>query len=195
MVSLKEATKTYANLKIRIVDTAASRSIFRDKSTKGVEVIDAALRYIRSVPIDREILVIGYKGWIKMKGITEKTLEEALKSRLDPTERNRIRWLTWGNHTATNDHKDVKHVVLMGLNYLPYCATYAASGAAMDLSMRTDDPTDHPTKLDIETQRVGMLRDAALQGILRGNARKGANGDCGEMEVVVMQSRQSGLRA
>lgn len=38
-----------------------------------------------------------------------------------------------------------------------------------------------------------MLRDATLQAILRGHARKSIDGDCGVMEVVIPQSRQTGL--
>jgi hypothetical protein len=43
-----------------------------------------------------------------------------------------------------------------------------------------------------ETQH-GMLKDATLQTLLRGNARMGANGDCGEMEAIIPQTRQTGL--
>ena len=42
--------------------------------------------------------------------------------------------------------------------------------------------------------RIGMLRDDTLQAILRGNARKAEDADCGTMEVVVFQSRQTGLK-
>ena len=41
--------------------------------------------------------------------------------------------------------------------------------------------------------RIGMLRDSTLQAILRGNARMGVGGDCGAMEAVIPQTRQTGL--
>lgn len=40
---LKEAEKTYHNLTLRIVDTAASRSTYKDKSTKGRDLIEMAV--------------------------------------------------------------------------------------------------------------------------------------------------------
>ena len=193
VVRLKEADKTYRNMTIRLVNTAASRSTYRDKdSTAGKELIEMAVRYIRSVAPEK-VLVIGYKSWMTMKGVEERTIRAAIEARLTAEERTRFSYLHYGNHTATNEHKDTRRVLLMGLNFLPPAASYAASGAALDKPMRTSDPSDHPTEEDVADMRLGMLRDATLQAILRGHARKAIDGDCGPMEVVIPQSRQTGL--
>ena len=193
VVRLMEADKTYRNMTIRLVNTAASRSTYRDKdSTAGKELIEMAVRYIRSVAPDK-VLVIGYKSWMTMKGVEERTIRAAIEARLTPEERTRFSYLHYGNHTATNEHKDTRRVLLMGLNFLPPAASYAASGAALDKPMRTSDPSDHPTEEDVADMRLGMLRDSTLQAILRGHARKAIDGDCGTMEVVIPQSRQTGL--
>ena len=193
IIRLKESTKTYSNMTIRLVNTAASRSTYRDKvNTSGKELVEMAVRYIRSVAPDK-VLVIGYKSWMIMKGIEERTIKTAIEARLTAEERDRVDYLAYGSHTATNDHKDTRRVLLMGLNFLPPAASYAASGAALDKPMRTNDPADHPSEEKVEAMRVGMLRDATLQAILRGHARKSIDGDCGVMEVVIPQSRQTGL--
>lgn len=193
IVRLKEADKTYRNMTIRLVNTAASRSTYRDKdSTAGKELIEMAVRYIRSAAPDK-VLVIGYKTRMVMKGVEERTIKAAIEARLTPDERGRFSYLHYGNHTATNEHKDTRRVLLMGLNFLAPAASYAASGAALDKPMRTSDPSDHPTEEDVADMRLGMLRDATLQAILRGHARKAIDGDCGTMEVVIPQSRQTGL--
>lgn len=190
---LKEAGKTYRNMTLRIVPTAASRSTYRDKtSPKGRELIDMAVRYIRSVAPD-DVLVVSYKFWLTMKGVKEKTIRDAINARLTPDEINRVKHLTWGSHTATNDYKAVRRVLFMGLNFVPRAASYAASGAALNIPMRTSNAADHPTTGQVEDMRVGMLRDATLQAILRGNARMGVDGDCGVCEVVIPQVRQTGL--
>jgi len=193
IIRLKEAAKTYHNMTIRLVNTAASRSTYRDKdSPKGKELIEMAVRYIRSVAPEN-VLVIGYKSWMTMKGVEERTIEAAIVARLTPEEQDRVKHLAYGNHTATNAYKATRRVLLMGLNFVPPSASYAASGAALNKPMRTSDPADHPSEEEVEDMRVGMLRDATLQAILRGHARKSTDGDCGVMEVVIPQSRQTGL--
>ena len=193
IVRLKEAAKTYRNMTLRIVPTAASRSTYRDKaSTKGKELIEMAVRYIESVAPER-VLVVGYKIWLTMKGVNERTIRAAIDARLTPEAKARTHHLSYGSHTATNDYKDVRRVILMGLNFLPPAASYAASGAALDKPMRSNDPADHPTTDQVEAMRLGALRDATLQAILRGNARMGCDGDCGACEVIIPQTKQTGL--
>lgn len=196
IIRLKEAPKTYCNLTIRIVPTAASRSVYRDRTKKdGRKLIEMAVNYVRSVAPD-DVLIISYKArspWI-MKGVKERSIQEAIEARLTAEEQKRVSHLTWGNTTATNKFTRVRHVLLMGLNFLPRPVAYATSGATQDKPMNTSDPADHPTEDDVEDVRVGLLRDSTLQGILRGNARVGVSGDCGVMEVVVPQTKQTGLK-
>lgn len=193
IVRLREAEKTYRNMALRIVPTAASRSTYRDKaSTKGKELIEMAVRYIESVAPER-VLVIGYKSWMTMKGINERTIMAAIDARLTPEAKARTHHLSYGSHTATNEYKTVRRIILMGLNFMAPAASYAASGAALDKPMRSNEPSDHPTAGQVEAMRVGMLRDATLQAILRGHARLGCDGDCGACEVVIPQTKQTGL--
>jgi hypothetical protein len=77
----------------------------------------------------------------------------------------------------------------MGLNFIPQAASHAASGAALNLNLKDE----HPSEDQIKDMQRGMLMDATLQAILRGNARIGMDGDCGQMEVIIPRSKQSGL--
>jgi hypothetical protein len=198
LVWLQDAPKTYRNMSIRIVPAAASRSVYRNrKTTQGKELIDMAVRYVRSVAPE-EVLIVSYKGWMTIRGVTQTTIRQAIDAQLTDCEQwidktkpqRRVHHLTWGRHTATNDYKHVRHVLLMGLNFLPRPAGYAAAGAALDLDLLME----HPTNGQIEAMRRGMLMDSTLQAILRGNARLGLNGDCGHCEVVIPQTKQTGLR-
>ena len=193
VVWLKEAGKTYRSMKLRLVPIAASRSAYREQAgTKARDLVNMAVTYIRSVAPE-PVLVVSYRNWFRMKGLKERTIREAVDAQLGDAERARVRHLTWGTHTATNSHRDVKHVLLMGLNFLPRSASYAAAGAALNKAMRTGAATDHPTAAQVAEMRVGMLRDATLQALLRGNARKAVDGDCGPMEAVIFQTSQTGL--
>ena len=196
---LREATKTYRNMTLRIVPAAASRSVYRDpKSFRGRDLIDMATRYIRSVAPE-EVLVVSYKGNLNIHGVTERTIRAAIDARLGDgavwidkgTDLRRVHHITWGQHTASNDFKHVRHIILMGLNFLPRPASYASAGAALDMDLTKE----RPDATDVEDMRLGMLKDATLQAILRGNARMGVDGDCGFMEVVIPQTKQTGLSA
>ena len=189
---LKDAPKTYRNLALRIAPTAASRSAYRDpKSFRGRDLIDMAARYIEAVPAGERVLVVGYRGRFIMRGVNEAALKDALMARLKPEDQARVSYTTWGRHTATNAYSDFKHVYLMGLNFVSQATGWAASGAALNLNLIDE----HPTEDQIAEMRRGMLMDATLQAILRGNARRGIGGDCGEMEAVVVQDPRTGLSA
>jgi hypothetical protein len=132
---LTDAPKTYRNMTLRLVNTAASRSVYRDtKTTRGRDLLDIAVRYIESVPANESVLVVGYKGWFRMKGVAETNLELALRKRLKPHDEKRVAYLPYGQHTATNAFQGVRHVLLLGLNFIPKAAGHAASGAALDLN-------------------------------------------------------------
>src|SRR5690242_12643732 len=189
LVWLKDAPKTYQNLTISVVPTAASRSVYRDpKTTRGRDLIGAAVRYINSVP-DEDVLVIGYKGRFVVRGVDEPTLEAALTARLNPEDQDRVHYLPYGRHTATNAYKHCRRVFLLGLNFIPKAAGHAASGAALDLDLVSEHPTDD----QIKAMQVGMLMDSTLQALLRGNARVSVGGDCGTMEAIIPQIRQTGI--
>ncbi len=76
LVWLADAPKTYRNMTIRLVNTSASRSAYRDpKTSKGRDLIELAARYVQSVP-GEDVLIIGYKGRFVMRGVEETTLAE-----------------------------------------------------------------------------------------------------------------------
>src|SRR6185437_13699313 len=100
---LKDAPKTYRNMSLRVVPTAASRSVYRDQKTfRGRDLIDMAVRYIESVPGDA-VLVIGYKGRFNIRGVGPTTLQDAITFRLKPEDRSRVHYVAYGRHTATNE--------------------------------------------------------------------------------------------
>lgn len=110
---------------------------------------------------------------------------------MKPADRDRASFTTWERHTATNVCSDYKHVYLMGRNFVSRPTGWAASGAALNLNLSDQ----HPTEDQIAKMRRGELMDATLQAVLRGNARRGVGDDCGLIEAVVVQDRRTGLSA
>ena len=193
VVRLQEASKSYSNMTVKVVPIAASRSAYRNKKeAHGRTLIEMAISYVRRVAPD-PVLIVSYKNSFGIRGVKERTVAAAINARFTPPERERVKHLTWGRHTATNDHRTTPHVVLMGLNFLPKAAGHAASGAALDKRMQTAEPSDHPTDKQVEEMQRGMLRDSTLQALLRGNARQDRDGDCGPMVAVIPQAKHMGL--
>ena len=193
IIRLREAAKSYANLTLRIIPTAASRSTYRKpNSHEGRDLVEMIVRYVQSVA-PAPALVVSYKAPMAIHGVQERTIREAVNARLTPAEQARTRHLTWGTHTATNAHTDVAHLVFAGLNFLPESAAYAASGAALSKPMNTTAADDHPSADQVKEMERGALRDSTLQAVLRGAARMGVDGDCGRQEVVLPQAPQTGL--
>lgn len=193
VVYLRTATKTYANLTLSLVHRAASRSTFSDKRQAGraAELRDLAVSVIRRFAPE-PVLVLTFGGRMKMPGLSQFTVKEAVEAVLTDEEKARTSWLTWGNHTASNEHKLTKHVLVLGLNYTTPLMAHAASGAALDLPMHTLDPADNPTEEQVAAMAKAMLRESTVQGLLRGHARMGVDGDCGECIAVVVGHPQSG---
>ena len=124
-----------------------------------------------------------------MRGVDQTMIKDAILGRLKLEDQACVHYLSYGQHTATNAFKGCKRVLLMGLNFLPRPVSMAASGAALDMS-----PVDQlPSDIQVQTMRVGMLMDSTLQALLRGNARMGVGGDCGDMEAVIPQTKQTGI--
>lgn len=103
---------------------------------------------------DEEVLFIVHKDNAKM-------LAELLPANY------KLTW--WGRHVGMNDWKDVKKVVVFGLNYLPE-ETYKAMFYST-LSARC-----HVHSAPIDDLKVSMLSVDLLQGIFRGSLRKVIDG-------------------
>lgn len=192
VVRLREAPKTYRNLTIRVVPTAASRSVY-DRTT-GVDarnLVDMMVRYVRRVAPE-PVLVVCYKGTFLMNGMMERSIRSAVEARLTEAEKDRVSFVMWGSHTATNEHTATRRVIFAGLNFLPEATAYATAGATLGRPMKSDATEDHPTGDQVVTMRRGMLRDSTLQAVLRGHARMGDDGDCGAQEVIIPQAAQTG---
>jgi hypothetical protein len=68
--NLKSAGKSYANMRLRLVPMAASRTAFKGKDDQGQQgkaVLDTVARYIPTVPAGEPILVVGYMGRFAIK--------------------------------------------------------------------------------------------------------------------------------
>jgi hypothetical protein len=90
-------------------------------------------------------------------------------------DKERAHFLTWGFHSATNEFKDVKNLVVVGALQTPYphyIALLRGSGR-----MAVDTPT---SVMDVEAVRKSEIAHEIFQAVGRGAVRKAINGDCPE---------------
>jgi hypothetical protein len=211
IIPLRDAGKTYANMTVRVVPHAASRSQYRKSETR-TKLLDGVVRYIRES--DRHVFVFGYKGLdFAPRTAAHRTLKAQLQHRLGKaqpviddedlaklmqkegavealTAKGRVVfYLTHGRGTATNFYRCIDRVCLMGLDFPAVAVAHATSGSAQDLDL----VNHHPTEEQIEEVYWGLLLDRTLQPGLRGSARVSKEGDCLPMELVVFQHPTTGL--
>src|SRR5690606_17218355 len=71
--------------------------------------IEGAVKAIRSIPRDEQILVI----YPKQKSKKEPNWESEIRSHL--LQSDNIHFCNWGRHTATNDYHECRHLILLGV--------------------------------------------------------------------------------
>lgn len=183
LVRLAPVVHDYRNLDIQLhrMDTGKSALV----SEKAITVFKLAAEKISAKPKEAW-LIIGPKADESIGLDVEGGIKDALP--LDVSSTASISFLHWGAHTATNDYKDIKNIIIIGghiYNNASYDALETAStGCAIE-------PTLASTYSSV---RKGEFKSHILQAVMRGNARNIANGACGECELHILAPRRFTMR-
>jgi hypothetical protein len=179
LVRLRSAPKSYGPLTIHTWLTGGGKSAFvtnRDRLVAGIA------KTIDSRPHEHW-LVVCHRSDGRVGDI-----EKAI-STLATAPRENVRYITWGNHSATNEFVDTPNVILAGTLF--YRGSYyealkrlsagrpAAAGPVLDEEMR-----------DIE---LGEHAHLILQALCRGAVRKCDGDKCHPAHAYVIASVRSGI--
>lgn len=178
VVRLPAKPNDYANMKIRFWQTACGKDALRDDAKNRV-IIGAVAKVIQERP-DEDWLVIGPKASARDGIAVEGWLRETLPPAIN--DRGNVRYLHWGRHTATNDYKNVRNVIVIGtFDYgnAGYDALAAAARGAC---------TDSLDRKGSYSLFRAEYSHNLLQAVMRGNARNAKEGKCGECNVYVIAS-------
>ena len=180
---LHSPQKSYEGLTIHHWDRGAGKQ----SQTKDFEsIVDGVVRTINeTIPTAEEVLVIHFK---KSKYI--KDYETEIRKRIvDNPER--VKFCNWGRHTATNDYRDIKYVILAGVmqyNTAQYeAAGRGAKGIAKDEELSEDE---------YNQTRLGEVAHHVLQAACRGYVRNAVAGKCPEgchLYIIFSTSERTGL--
>lgn len=131
-------------------------------SNKRSRYIEPIAEIIASIPENEYVLVFHRKK--KNVDIVEILLAELEKNNINTS---RVKFLSWGNHTATNDYSDCKHIIMLGLyNRDPLQLKSEIKGQMGSISSYVSDETISRW-IKEETAQV------TYQGIMRGIVRRG----------------------
>lgn len=163
--------RIYSRLTVHHWDRASSRSALNDPEARR-EILEGAASVINADPAE-EWLIVHHQA----RG-DDKVLDE-LKAQVANPER--LHFLNWGRHNATNAYRHVRRVMVLSLWHMTDAA-YTAHHIAASGRVPSQG-------LDRETlSRIagGEHRHNLLQAICRANVRNGADGVCGYCEAYVI---------
>ena len=172
--------KTYRNLTIKHWNRSAGKAAYRRGQNQD-DLAEGVFRAFRMLPLEEKMLVLTHK-----EGITDKAHGEEIKpyANLELGIRSKVRawggkqaedrlsFITWGKHMASNEFANIRHVAVVGL--LQYSqavnAAYyrAAFGASADREVSNEEIND---------LRMGEIAHHLFQGVGRGAVRKAVDGD------------------
>jgi hypothetical protein len=168
LVFLPSASKTYHNLTIHHLNLPAGKAAHRD-GEKRDELVQAGTAAFFEVPPDQSMVAIVRKPEKPHQDMEELMRDAILEKGGDP---DRLRCLTWGRHTGTNELKDCKHVFVDGLLQAP-----PAHYHALYRGVRTLRPGTPIDEKQINELRFSEVEHELLQAVGRGAVRLTIGGD------------------
>lgn len=156
--------KSYQNLCIYIWNRSTSKETYRRSGVE--EVAKEVSKVILTRPGEEFLVVVNKENRRKMK--------DALKELLPHADMERIRFLTWGRHTATNDYVEVPNIIIT--SQLCYRQADYEAGARAAATLSSSQGFFSPERL--QAFRKGETAHHLLQCICRGAVRKAVGNGC-----------------
>lgn len=158
--------KRYAGLTIHHWNRGSGKDQFKSKNKGRWEIYDGVVATIRSIPKDEKILIIHFK-----QDASTADIERELRKLLEWD--TRLRFCTWGKHTATNEFVDCRHVILVSV--LQYGTPHYEALARGAKKLRTEDDLNQS---DYVKTRLGEITHNVFQAACRGAVRKAEGDSC-----------------
>lgn len=182
IVRLKTATKRYDRLTVHVWKTGGGKGSFAKGERRAHELIDGIASTINTKPGEE---------WLVVHHLPSKhTVDVAAGVQALLTgDKNKVHFITWGRHMATNAYAHVKNVVLAGtLFYRP--SQYEALGRLA--AGLTPGQGDYPHE---SLRRIvdGESRHGILQALCRASVRRCDGEQAHECNAYIIASIQTGI--
>jgi hypothetical protein len=179
LVQLRTALKSYNNLTVHVWHRGGGKQSF---IRYGEEIANAIATCINS-KINEEWLIVHHKP---RPGLPD--LEPAIRSLLSEYN-EKVHFITWGNHQATNAFSHVPNVILAGTLF--YRASHYESLGRLSAGL---PPAKGPYPAEeYEDMRLGEHAHLVLQALCRGTVRNCKGADCMPCNAYIICSPASGI--
>jgi hypothetical protein len=182
LVRLRTATKRYDNLTVHTWLTGGGKSAFE---RNGGSLAAGIAKTIDTKPTQKW-LVVCHRRDSKVGDVAKEVM-----ALLSTTPKENIRFITWGNHSATNDFADVPNIVLAGTLY--YRSSYYEGLKRLAAGRRAAD--GQVTDDEVRQTELGEHAHLVLQALCRGVVRKCKGEGCHKADAYIIASARSGIPA
>lgn len=182
IVRLKTAAKRYDRLTVNVWKTGGGKGSFAKGEHRAQELIDGIASTINTKP-DKEWLVVHHLP-------NKHTVDVAAGVQALLTgDKNKVHFITWGRHMATNTYAHVKNVLLAGtLFYRP--SQYEALGR-LAAGLKPGQG-DYPQEA-LRRMVAGECRHGILQALCRASVRRCDGEQAHECNAYIIASVQTGI--
>lgn len=181
---LKSAPKSYRNLTIHVWRRGGGKSAWQ--TTEGAtQMLDGIAAAILKIPKE-EWLIVHHKA-DPSRSIPD--IRSGLKKRLNLTTFNRVSFLNWGAHKATNKYAHIPNVVLAGTLF------YRTSQYEARKRLGAGLTPDYPNISDNEMKKfeIGESANDVLQAACRGAIRLSLGNTCPPSRLYLITAPAKGI--
>ncbi|WEX07293.1 hypothetical protein [Chelativorans sp. AA-79] len=166
---LPQPPKLYPGLVIHHWDKGAGKGQHRKPETMNV-IADGVMKMLSEIPTDEDILIVHHQ---KQPGKNSPDMRKTLERRIPTDRASKVRFCNWGRHSATNEFKDCRYVILAGILHYDSASYEAMGRGAKALSV-----DDEFSKEDVKAIQLGEISHHIFQAAGRGAIRKTVKGEC-----------------
>ena len=178
LIRLPTAAKSYKNLTVHVMDIGAGKTTW---SKSGMVLAQHIAQLIDSKP-DEDWLVIYHKG------VNKGDIPDQIKGLLSSNP-ERVSFLNWGKHQATNEFRNVRNVVLAGLN------NYSETDYEMMARYYGRVPSEQEApKALVKEMEKGEHKHHILQALCRSSIRQASGSERGGCNAYIMAPKRSRIR-
>ncbi len=182
LVHLRRAPKDYSPLTVHTWQRSGGKSAFAEDGDK----LAAGIAKTIDTRPDEEWLVVCHKSRGRVGDVKANVVRMLGKAGPD-----KVHFITWGNHAATNQYANVPNVILAGTLF--YRGSYYE--ALKRLAANRPASGGAVTKDEMEKVQLGEHAHLILQALCRGAVRKSDGDKCHSANAYVIASVRSGIPA
>jgi hypothetical protein len=174
---LPYSNKSYRNLDVMVWERKSGKQIIKD-----IKDIVPELAALLTKHDGEKFLIILYKDH-------KLPCKRALSKELSGDQIAKVKFCTWGRHTATNQFSDIPNIIMLSPYQLPDFAYEATTRAATGLTTAKGKPCQDR----VARVKRGEISSNILQAVNRGRVRKSEGDTCPPCRLWIITHPKAGI--